>query len=155
MNLRSIAPVLLLCLLLAGCGAAEREEETGALESAAGLTENQEDFLTVDGEAVPAWRYLYWLAMDCRRLEEQYAAGGRAAGLGRGLIGGRDPGGGGKGSRIGGYGALRCNGALGYTVRLRPDAGGAGGADAVGQPMAHRGAGDGAGGDCGAVRKIV
>lgn len=29
MNLRSIAPVLLLCLLLAGCGAAEREEETG------------------------------------------------------------------------------------------------------------------------------
>ena len=60
MNLRSIAPVLLLCLLLAGCGAAEREEETGALESAAGLTENQEDFLTVDGEAVPAWRYLYW-----------------------------------------------------------------------------------------------
>ena len=74
MNLRSIAPVLLLCLLLAGCGAAEREEETGALESAAGLTENQEDFLTVDGEAVPAWRYLYWLAMDCRRLEEQYAA---------------------------------------------------------------------------------
>ena len=33
MNLRSIAPVLLLCLLLAGCGAAEREEETGALES--------------------------------------------------------------------------------------------------------------------------
>ena len=74
MNLRSIAPVLLLCLLLAGCGAAEREEETGALESAAGLTENQENFLTVDGEAVPAWRYLYWLAMDCRRLEEQYAA---------------------------------------------------------------------------------
>lgn len=74
MNLRSIAPVLLLCLLLAGCGAAEREEETGALDSAAGLTENQEDFLTVDGEAVPAWRYLYWLAMDCRRLEEQYAA---------------------------------------------------------------------------------
>ena len=61
-------------LLLAGCGAAEREEETGALDSAAGLTENQEDFLTVDGEAVPAWRYLYWLAMDCRRLEEQYAA---------------------------------------------------------------------------------
>ena len=56
MNLRSIAPVLLLCLLLAGCGAAEREEETGALDSAAGLTENQEDFLTVDGEAVPAWR---------------------------------------------------------------------------------------------------
>ena len=74
MNLRSIAPVLLLCLLLAGCGAAEREEETGALESAAGLTENPEDFLSVDGEAVPAWRYLYWLAMDCRRLEEQYAA---------------------------------------------------------------------------------
>ena len=74
MNLRSIAPVLLLCLLLAGCGAAEREEETGVLESAAGLTENQENFLTVDGEAVPAWRYLYWLAMDCRRLEEQYAA---------------------------------------------------------------------------------
>ena len=74
MNLRSIAPVLLLCLLLAGCGAAEREEETGALESAAGLTENQENFLTVDGEAVPAWRYLYWLAMDCRRPEEQYAA---------------------------------------------------------------------------------
>lgn len=30
--------------------------------------------MTVDGEAVPAWRYLYWLAMDCRRLEEQYAA---------------------------------------------------------------------------------
>ena len=30
--------------------------------------------MTVDGEAVPAWCYLYWLAMDCRRLEEQYAA---------------------------------------------------------------------------------
>ena len=151
MNLRSIAPVLLLCLLLAGCGAAEREEETGALESAAGLTENQEDFLTVDGEAVPAWRYLYWLAMDCRRLEEQYAAADEPLDWDAALSEGETP----AGVAKAGYGALRCNGALGYTVRLRPDAGGAGGADAVGQPMAHRGAGDGAGGDCGAVRKIV
>lgn len=119
MNLRSIAPVLLLCLLLAGCGAAEREEETGAQESAAGLTENQEDFLTVDGEAVPAWRYLYWLAMDCRRLEEQYAAADEPLDWDAALSEGETPAGVAKAP----HWRIWCSalyGALGYTVRAAP-----------------------------------
>ena len=143
MNLRSIAPVLLLCLLLAGCGAAEREEETGALESAAGLTENQEDFLTVDGEAVPAWRYLYWLAMDCRRLEEQYAAADEPLDWDAALPGaGETPAGVAKAAALEDMVLCAVTERWGtrFGCALTPEERAA--PDAVGQPMAHRGAGD-------------
>lgn len=63
----------LLCLSLAACGQADRA--AAPLGDAAGL-DGSEILLCIDGQEIPAWKYLYWLAEDCRRLEEQCAAAG-------------------------------------------------------------------------------
>lgn len=65
---------LALCLTLTACGQAETTPSS-LLGSAAGLDET-EILLCVDGQEIPAWKYLYWLAVDCRRLEERYAEAG-------------------------------------------------------------------------------
>lgn len=71
---------LSLCLILCACGAGTHRQpppaaEPSPLGQAAG-TDPQATLLTVGGTPVPAWQFLYWLAADCRRLEERYAAAG-------------------------------------------------------------------------------
>ena len=70
----AIVPVLALCLLLSGCGRHDAEASS-SLGRAAGL-EDETPLLTVDGREIPAWKYLYWLAADCRQLEERCEASG-------------------------------------------------------------------------------
>ncbi len=70
----TIVPVLALCLLLSGCGG-HSAEASSSLGQAAGL-EDETPLLTVDGREIPAWKYLYWLAVDCEQLEERYEASG-------------------------------------------------------------------------------
>ena len=70
----TIVPVLALCLLLSGCGRHDAEASS-SLGRAAGL-EDETPLLTVDGREIPAWKYLYWLAADCRQLEERCEASG-------------------------------------------------------------------------------
>ena len=61
------ALVLPLALLLTACG---REPRPAALllGQAADLNES-EPLLVIDGQNIPAWEYLYWLALDCRQME--------------------------------------------------------------------------------------
>ncbi len=72
----TIVLALALCLLLSGCG--KKETETGALLGQAAGLEDDTPLLTVDGREIPAWKYLYWLAADCRQLEERCEASGTA-----------------------------------------------------------------------------
>ena len=64
------ALVLPLALLLTACG---REPRPAALllGQAADLDES-ETLLVIDGQSIPAWEYLYWLALDCRQMEERF-----------------------------------------------------------------------------------
>ena len=68
------ALVLPLALLLTACG---REPRPAALllGQAADLDES-ETLLVIDGQNIPAWEYLYWLALDCRQMEERCEAAG-------------------------------------------------------------------------------
>ena len=66
--------VLSVSLLLTACGG-EGGQET-CLGRAAGWDET-EILLEVDGREVPAWRYLYWLARDCRQLAQEYQEAGQ------------------------------------------------------------------------------
>ena len=57
--------------------AAERQAAPGSrLAQASGLPD-ETVLLYIDGREIPAWRYLYWLAEDCRRTESQYTAAGK------------------------------------------------------------------------------
>lgn len=75
MRARSIIGLTLtLSLLLTACGGGEAEDARGQVSLLAQAAELEEDelLLTVDGREVPAWRYLYWLAWVCQRLQTQY-----------------------------------------------------------------------------------
>lgn len=72
------ALALLLCLFLTACGGGEKPGQGQGLFQRASGIEEEMALLTVDGREVPAWRYLYWLACSCKRLEEQYRAAGLA-----------------------------------------------------------------------------
>ena len=67
------ALVLPLALLLTACG---REPRPAALllGQATDLNES-EPLLVIDGQNIPAWEYLYWLALDCRQMEENQWTG--------------------------------------------------------------------------------
>ena len=77
MTTRIISLALTLCLFLTACGGKEERSEGRAslLARAAGL-EEETVLLTVDGREVPAWRYLYWLAYTCDRIQKQYDRAG-------------------------------------------------------------------------------
>ncbi len=65
-----------LCLLLTACGTTERQAAVPSpLGQAAGMDES-EPLLVIDDREIPAWQYLYWLAVDCQRLESRYAESG-------------------------------------------------------------------------------
>ena len=72
----TIVLALALCLLLSGCG--KKETDAGSLLGQAAGLEDDAPLLTVDGREIPAWKYLYWLAADCRQLEERCEASGTA-----------------------------------------------------------------------------
>lgn len=69
------AVVLVLCLVLGACDGRVRGDGGGTnpLGSAAELTDDA-ILLTIDGREIPAWRYLYWLAYTCQRVQERYQA---------------------------------------------------------------------------------
>ncbi len=76
------APAVIACLFLTACtvpesGGNERSAETTVLGEAAGIGE-EETLLMVDGQALPAWRYLYWLAFTCDQIEARYKEAGKA-----------------------------------------------------------------------------
>ena len=75
MGKRITALALALCLGLSGC-ALRREEEEGALLGRAAALREDLVLLTVDGREVPAWRYLYWLALTCDQVREKYKDSG-------------------------------------------------------------------------------
>lgn len=64
---------LVLCLILSACDGSEEEPlgRMSRLEEAAGVEEDT-ILLTIDGREIPAWRYLYWLAYTCERIQERY-----------------------------------------------------------------------------------
>lgn len=66
---RCLAILVLVCLLTSGCGV-KGEEKTESAEDAV--------LLTVDGRAVPLWRYRCWLNHACSQTEERYAAAGQS-----------------------------------------------------------------------------
>ena len=68
------ALVLPLALLLTACGKEPRPAAL-LLGQAADLNES-EPLLVIDGQNIPAWEYLYWLALDCRQMEERCEAAG-------------------------------------------------------------------------------
>lgn len=68
------ALVLPLALLLTACGKEPRPAAL-LLGQAADLDES-ETLLVIDGQSIPAWEYLYWLALDCRQMEERCEAAG-------------------------------------------------------------------------------
>lgn len=72
MKHRMTALALVLCLTLTACGS--REDDRGRLsflETAAEMSE-ETVLLYVNGQEVPAWRYLYWLARSCDTVKAQY-----------------------------------------------------------------------------------
>ena len=72
MKLRIIGLALSLSLVLTACGGeGDGGGRASFLGRAAGISE-EETLLTVDGRAVPGWRYLYWLAAACDQLAEEY-----------------------------------------------------------------------------------
>lgn len=71
MKLRAAALCFLLCLLLTACSG-EREEGPSPILGRAAEISEEETLLTVDGRAVPGWRYLYWLAYTCDRIRDRY-----------------------------------------------------------------------------------
>ena len=76
MKLRIIGLALSLSLVLTACGGeGDGGGRASFLGRAAGISE-EETLLTVDGRAVPGWRYLYWLAAACDQLAEEYRAAG-------------------------------------------------------------------------------
>lgn len=89
------ALVLPLALLLTACG---REPRPAALllGQAADLDES-ETLLVIDGQSIPAWEYLYWLALDCRQMEERCEAAGEPVDWTAPLSDGGTTGGSGKG----------------------------------------------------------
>ena len=60
--------------LLTACGKEPRPAAL-LLGQAADLDES-ETLLVIDGQSIPAWEYLYWLALDCRQMEERCEAAG-------------------------------------------------------------------------------
>ena len=70
--MKRCAMILVVCLLLTGCG--KREQMPNEPASA----NETELLLTVDGREVPVWRYLCWLRYACQQVREQYAAAGQA-----------------------------------------------------------------------------
>ena len=76
MKKRAAALALALCVTLTGCG--REEEAAGSLLGQAAGLEDDEILLTAGGREIPAWRYLYWLAADCRELEGRCADAGTA-----------------------------------------------------------------------------
>ena len=73
MRKRMAALALALCLGLGGC--TFQEEEASLLGRAADLGEEMA-LLAVDGREIPAWRYLYWLALTCSQVREKYKDSG-------------------------------------------------------------------------------
>ncbi len=74
MKKRIFTLLLPLILLLTACVKAP-EPDVRPLGQAAGLDET-ETLLVIDGRDIPAWQYLYWLALDCRQMEESCEAAG-------------------------------------------------------------------------------
>jgi hypothetical protein len=70
---------LLLCLLLTACSrnVPDQKKAESALEKASGLEETAV-LMTVNGQDVPAWRYLYWLVWTCDQLQQCHAESGAA-----------------------------------------------------------------------------
>lgn len=66
---------MMACLLLTACGAEQKASTGGLLGQASGLEETQV-LLEVDGRQVPAWRYLYWLAVTCDAVAQRYEEAG-------------------------------------------------------------------------------
>ena len=68
-----VAVILVICLTLGACGGQGEPpgEQTGSLGAAVSLSDDTV-LLTIDGREIPAWRYLYWLAYACRRVQERY-----------------------------------------------------------------------------------
>lgn len=75
--MKRCVPVLCLCLvlLLSACGTSA-SGEGGLLSRASGIADD-EVLLTVDGRAVPAWRYLYWLTSVCDQIRTAWNESGR------------------------------------------------------------------------------
>ena len=75
MKRHTIALALSLCLCLTACGGGDGDGEgqPSLLETASGLEETSV-LLTIDGQEIPAWRYLYWLAYTCDQIAERYEA---------------------------------------------------------------------------------
>lgn len=69
------AVALVVCLMLGACDGRTGEggNELTPLETAAELTDDT-ILLTIDGREIPSWRYLYWLAYTCERVQERYQA---------------------------------------------------------------------------------
>ena len=65
---------LAMSLFLTACGGREAEDTRGrvTLLSRAAELDEEEILLTVGGREIPAWRYLYWLAWGCERLQIRY-----------------------------------------------------------------------------------
>ena len=73
MTKRIISLTLVLCLLQTACGGKEKDSRGQAsLLSRAAELEEERVLLVVDGREGPAWRYLYWLAYTCDRIQKQY-----------------------------------------------------------------------------------
>lgn len=75
MNIKLLIPALLLSLLLSACGG-KQTSEGWDLSVPEDKMQEEAILLTVDGRAVPEWRYRYWLTKACTRLQEQYEAAG-------------------------------------------------------------------------------
>lgn len=80
MRRRILCLALTLCLTLTACGGSVEEppqSRTSLWEEAAGV-EEETVLLTVNGQEIPAWRYLCWLYRACEAVSESYAAAGKA-----------------------------------------------------------------------------
>ena len=74
MNARLGALILACCLMLTGCAdktIRKTPEPETMLGQAAELDESAV-LLTVNGREIPVWRYLYWLARACERVQARY-----------------------------------------------------------------------------------